>query len=178
MKIGLLGGSFNPPHLGHVHISNLAIKNLGLDQIWWMPTKQNPFKDPSVYEDYSARISQSLTLTQLNHRIYIKEFDDIYTVDLLSKLNRKYPNVTFFWIMGSDNLVNFHKWKNFKLLLNKVSLAIFSRETSLRHLKKTKSWGFIAKSNYKIFFSKNLDISSTEIRNNLISSAKTKNNIL
>lgn len=166
MKIGLLGGSFNPPHQGHLHISNLAIKKLGLDQIWWITTKQNPFKDPNLYESYSARIAQSLDLTKSNHRIYIKKFDDIYTDELLTKLNAKYPNVQFFWIMGSDNLANFHQWKNFKKLLKRVSLAIFSRETSLRNIKRTKSWRFIMHSNYNVFFTKNLDISSTEIRNN------------
>lgn len=165
MKIGLLGGSFNPPHQGHVYISNLAIKSLGLNQVWWIATKQNPFKDPNLYESYASRITQSKDLTKANHQLSVKEFDDIYTDDLLTKLNARYPNVQFFWIMGSDNLATFHQWKNFKKLLKKVSLAIFSRETSLRNIKKTKSWSFIERSNHHIFFTKNLDISSTDIRN-------------
>ncbi|MBP7709957.1 MAG: nicotinate (nicotinamide) nucleotide adenylyltransferase [Rickettsiales bacterium] len=164
MKVGLLGGSFNPPHQGHLHISNLAVKKLGLNQVWWIPTAHNPLKDKSIYDTYENRVEKCQILTAKNPRIYVKKFDEIYTEILLKKLKARYKNIEFFWLMGADNLEKFHQWEGFKKLVHQVPLMIFSREKNLRKVKKTKAWKFILPSNYKVFFSKNLDISSTEIR--------------
>jgi nicotinate (nicotinamide) nucleotide adenylyltransferase len=167
MKVGILGGSFNPPHQGHVHISNLAIQRLGLNQVWWIPTAYNPLKDQSIYEDYSSRIKKCEDLTAKYPKIYTKKFDEIYTEILVKNLRSRYKNIEFFWLMGADNLENLHLWDGFKKLVKQIPLMIFSREKKLRNIKKTKAWKFVAHSKYKIFYSKNLDISSTEIRRGL-----------
>ena len=164
MKVGLLGGSFNPPHQGHLHISNLAIKKLGLNQVWWIPTAHNPFKEKSIYESYESRFKKCQQLTDAHPKIRIQKFDEIYTEILVAKLQAKYKNIEFFWLMGADNLAKFHQWEGFKKIINKVSLIIFSRENFLKKIKKTRSWKFITFSKYKIFHTKNLDISSTQIR--------------
>ena len=117
MKIGLLGGSFNPPHLGHIHISQLAIKKLGLNQVWWIPTAQNPFKEKSIYESYKNRVLKCEILAKSQSKIHIKQFDEIYTQRLISRLQARYKNIEFFWLMGADNLEKFHQWKNFKKLI-------------------------------------------------------------
>jgi nicotinate-nucleotide adenylyltransferase len=169
MKVGLLGGSFNPPHIGHIHISNLAIKKLALHQVWWMPTAHNPLKEKSIYEAYETRFQKCQDLTKSSPKIYIKKFDEIYSEILISRLHARYKNIEFFWIMGADNLEKFHQWEGFKKIISQISLAIFSRETKLRTIRKTKSWKFVSSSKFKIFYTKNLDISSTAIR------AKNKN---
>jgi nicotinate-nucleotide adenylyltransferase len=164
MKIGLLGGSFNPPHLGHIYISQLAIKKLGLNQVWWIPTAQNPFKEKSIYESYKNRVLKCEILAKSQSKIHIKQFDEIYTQRLISRLQARYKNIEFFWLMGADNLEKFHQWKNFKKLILQIPLIIFAREKFLTKIKKTQSWKFISSTKYKIFYTKNLDISSSKIR--------------
>lgn len=166
MKVGLLGGSFNPPHQGHIHISELAIRKLGLRQVWWIPTAQNPLKDKSIYESYEKRLEKCQKITAQNPKIYVKKFDEIYSELLVKKLQTRYKNIKFFWLMGADNLENFHRWEGFKNMARLIPLMIFSREKNLRKIKKTKAWKFILPTKFKIFFTRNLDISSSEIRKN------------
>lgn len=166
MKVGLLGGSFNPPHQGHIHISELAIKKLGLNQIWWIPTQKNPLKEAKIYEAYVSRLQKCEKLLKNRSKFKILQFDEIYTEKLVRKLKLKNKGVEFFWLMGADNLENFHRWKNFKKLISMIHLVIFSRENFLTKIKKTKSWKFIKTGKYSIFFTKNLDISSSKIRAN------------
>lgn len=166
MKIGILGGSFNPPHEGHVYISNLAIKKLGLNFVWWIPTQKNPLKEAKIYEVYVSRLKKCEKLISASPKLRIKQIDEIYSEKLIKKLKARYPNIEFFWLMGADNLENLHHWKNFKNFISEVHLAIFSREKHLLKIKKTRAWNFIKNQNYSIFFTKNLDISSTEIRAN------------
>lgn len=164
MKVGLLGGSFNPPHQGHVYISELAIKKLGLNQVWWIPTKRNPLKDAKIYEGYVGRIEKCEKLLQNHSKLKIQRFDEIYTEKLIRRLRAKYKNVEFFWLMGADNLENFHRWENFKKIISMVHLVIFSRENFLLKVKKTRAWNFVKENRCSVFFTKNLDISSSKIR--------------
>lgn len=164
MKVGLLGGSFNPPHKGHIYISELAIQKLGLNQVWWIPTQKNPLKEAKNYEAYVGRLQKCRNLIQSHPKLQIRPFDEIYTEKLVAKLQAKYPNIEFFWLMGADNLENFHKWKNFKKLISMIHLVIFSREKFLMKLKSAKAWNFLKLGKYSIFFTKNLDISSSKIR--------------
>lgn len=167
MKVGLLGGSFNPPHQGHIYISNLALKKLGLNQVWWIPTAQNPFKEKSIYEGYEERLKKCQILTKSHAKIHIKKFDEIYTNILITKLRARYKNIEFFWLMGADNLEKFHQWEGFKKLIHRIPLIIFSRENFLKKIKKTPAWKFVATSKYQIFYTKNFNISSSEIRKGL-----------
>lgn len=166
MKVGLLGGSFNPPHQGHVYISELAIKKLGLNQVWWIPTKRNPLKDAKIYEAYVGRIKKCEKLIQRHPKLKIQQFDEIYTEKLIRRLRAKYKNIEFFWLMGADNLEQLHRWENFKRLISMIHLVIFSREKILLKVKKTRAWNFIKKNRLSVFFTKNLDISSSQIRKN------------
>jgi nicotinate-nucleotide adenylyltransferase len=166
MKVGLLGGSFNPPHQGHVYISELAIKKLGLNQVWWIPTKRNPLKDAGIYEAYLGRIQKCEKLIQQHPKLKIQRFDEIYTEKLIRQLRAKYKNVEFFWLMGADNLEQLHRWENFKKLISMIHLVIFSREKFLLKIRKTRVWNFVKRGDHSVFFTKNLDISSSQIRKN------------
>lgn len=177
-KTGILGGSFNPAHAGHVHISKLAIEKLALDELWWIPTRKNPFKDKNIYMDYDVRVAEckkiigesGFILRQAQDdknqydKILVKKYDEIYTIDLVKKLKTEFVDREFVWIMGADNLVRLHEWKDFSELVKIIPFAIFSRETYLKDFEKTEAFK-IGKDNMKIFFTENLDISSTKIRN-------------
>lgn len=163
MKVGILGGSFNPPHQGHIHISNLALKHLALNQVWWIPTAHNPLKD-IAYDSYKNRVKKCHKITSQNPKLKIYQSEEIHSFKLLQNLQAKFPHIEFFWIMGADNLENLHRWKDYKKFISLANLAIFSRGNSLIKIQKTAAWKFVKAARHKIFLSKNLDISSTKIR--------------
>lgn len=140
MKIGILGGSFNPVHLGHMHLANLAINKLQLNQLWLIPTNYNPLKNKSDYLSLDQRISQCQEIAKNYPKIYVKKFSEIYTIELIKKLKNKYPNYQFYLIMGADNFENFHRWENFSKIIKMISIAIFSRNNYLLKLRKSKAW--------------------------------------
>ena len=140
MKIGILGGSFNPVHLGHMHLANLAITKLQLNQLWLIPTNYNPLKNKSDYLSLDQRIFQCQEIAKNYPKIYVKKFSEIYTIELIEKLKNKYPNYQFYLIMGADNFENFHRWKNFSKIIKMISIAIFSRNNYLLKLSKSKAW--------------------------------------
>lgn len=164
MKVGILGGSFNPPHAGHVHISKLALKKLGLNQVWWIVAKQNPLKE-NQQKSYEKRLNLCAEILQKERRILIQKSDEIYSYKLLENLQKKFPQIEFFWIMGGDNLENLHLWKNYRQFIRSVKIAIFSREKTLMNIQKMPAWNFLKNYKPQIFWSQNLDISSTKIRN-------------
>ncbi len=129
MKIGLLGGSFNPPHFGHVHISLEARKRLGLKQIWWIPNKRNPLK-PEVKS--ADKISNCKKITQKYPQILVRDLEknivSIYTIDLLKKIIKQYPNHQFYWIIGADNILQFHQWKKWRQIIKLAPLIVCDRE--------------------------------------------------
>ena len=166
-RIGVFGGSFDPPHQGHLEISKQAVKKLFLDQIYWCLTKKNPFKDKAFFS-LPERIKQSKAITRKVKKIKIKYFEDKIkknnTVDLIKYLRKKNKKNTFFLIIGSDNLIKFHKWKNWKLLMELVEIVVFSRKDYDKKAKKS----VIMNQVKKIIFIKNkpINISSTQIRKN------------
>ncbi len=128
-SIGLLGGSFDPPHKGHLYISLEAKKKLKLDEIWWLVTPQNPLKiyQPASYED---RVKNCKSIIK-NYPIKIKEIekkiDSKYSYQTIKYLNKHYKNIKFFWLMGADNLINFHKWQNAHRIYNEIAIVVFRR---------------------------------------------------
>ena len=164
-RIGILGGSFDPPHFGHLEISKLAIKKLLLDQIYWCVTKKNPFKKKTFFS-LTTRIKNSKLLTNKVEKIKIKFFEDriksVNTIDLIKYLKKKNKKNIFFLIIGSDNLIKFHKWKNWKLLLELIEIVVFSRKDYDKKAKKS----VMMKQVKKITFirNKHVNISSTQIR--------------
>ncbi|NBX52963.1 MAG: nicotinate (nicotinamide) nucleotide adenylyltransferase [Proteobacteria bacterium] len=173
IKIGILGGSFNPAHEGHVHISKLAIQKLSLKQLWWVPTAQHPFKKFNNFLDLEERIKLCQKITKLHPKIKVKKIDNFYAIDLIKKLQKQHKFVEFIWVMGADNLPNFHKWHKFQELINCVQFAIFTRQDFILKnancpaLKMAKKYHRNSEKFPKIslFHSPNLDISSTKIRN-------------
>ena len=165
MKIGILGGSFNPPHLGHLHISELALRRLKLDQIWWVVTKRNPLKNAKDYEAHAARIQRCQALIVAHPKIKILQSSEIYTEKLITRLMAQHKNHRFTFVVGADVLEKFHLWKNFKKIISGIDLAIFSRGDFLLKMQKFPAWKFVKTANrYSIFFTKNNHLSSTELR--------------
>lgn len=165
MKIGILGGSFNPPHQGHIFISKLAVKKLALKQIWWIPTVQNPLKE-NQKNSYLERINLCEKILEAEKKIKIYQSKEIYSYKLIINLQKKYPKIEFIWIMGADNVKNLHKWKNYKIFIKNIKIAVFSRENYLLKIKRSKIWHFLRKYHPTIFLSNKLDISSSKIREN------------
>tara|TARA_B110000259_G_C13970891_1_gene384655 strand:- start:517 stop:1047 length:531 start_codon:yes stop_codon:yes gene_type:complete len=165
--IGIFGGSFDPPHRGHLEISKLAIKKLALDQIFWCITKGNPHKKKTFFS-LSERIKKSKTLTNKVKKIKIKFFENkiksVNTIDLIKYLKKKNKRDKFFLIIGSDNLINFHKWKNWKLLSKLTEIVVFSRKDYDKKAKKSVIMKFMK--NLIFFKNKPINISSTQIKKN------------
>ena len=164
-KIGVFGGSFDPPHSGHLEISKIAIKKLTLAKLYWCVTKKNPFKNQAFFS-LSERIRKSKNMTKKIKKIKIKYFDKNIksnnTIDLIKYLNKINKKNTFFLIIGSDNLLNFHKWKEWKLLTKLTKIVVFSRKDYDIKAKKSVT----IKKVRKIIFIKNkqINLSSSQIR--------------
>jgi nicotinate-nucleotide adenylyltransferase len=128
MRIGLLGGSFNPPHEAHRAIGLEALKRLGLDRVWWLVSPRNPLKDPSALPSLEARIEAAREIAR-HPRIDVTGFSggSIYTADLLAALQRRFPGARFVWLMGADNLPEFHRWRDFEEIFARVPIAVFDR---------------------------------------------------
>ena len=129
-RIGLLGGSFNPPHSGHRALSLAAFKALSLDQIWWLVSPANPQKRPEDYAAYEARLKASVTLAH-HPRIHISDFEQHagtqYSFHTIEALKQAWPEVHFVWLMGADNLASFHTWKNWQAIFDMLPIAVFNR---------------------------------------------------
>jgi nicotinate-nucleotide adenylyltransferase len=167
MRVGLLGGSFNPAHTGHVHISLQAKKYLNLNQIWWIPTKQNPFKNNS--NNFKERLDKCQEITKQYPHIFVKnseeKINNIYSIDLIKKLQKTHPNHQFFWIMGADNLIKFHLWKNWQEIIKLTPLIICDRGNYFYQAIKSRGFLFAKKLNkYHFLKIRKIDISSTQIR--------------
>ncbi|MBT0955916.1 nicotinate-nucleotide adenylyltransferase [Alphaproteobacteria bacterium KMM 3653] len=127
--VGLLGGSFDPPHAGHVHITREALKRFGLDQVWWMVSPGNPLKARGP-----AAIGRRLSAAQeiMQHpRVRVTEIEALlgtrYTAQTLSRLQELYPRVRFVWLMGADNLADFHRWDNWRGIMQSVPIGVIAR---------------------------------------------------
>lgn len=132
MVIGLLGGSFDPAHEGHAHITREAIKRLGLDRVWWLVTPGNPLKtrQPAPMAERMARAravmnDPRVVVTDLEARLGTR-----YTARTIERLQAIYPGVRFVWLMGADNLVQFHKWERWRDILRMVPVAVLARPGS------------------------------------------------
>lgn len=138
MRIGLLGGSFNPPHLAHRAISQFALKRLKLDRVWWLVSPGNPLKDISSLREIDARVAAAQAIAD-DPRIQVSRLEAVigtrYTADTLRYLRRHCPGARFVWIMGADNLAQFHRWQQWQQIAAEVPIAVIDRPpTSLRAL--------------------------------------------
>jgi nicotinate-nucleotide adenylyltransferase len=130
MRIGLFGGTFDPPHMAHLGASLLALKRLKLDRVWWLVTPGNPLKNTRGLAPLDQRIAAARALT--NHpRIDVTGLEAVintkYTYDTISWLLARFPRVRFVWIMGADNLRSFHRWQNWRGIAKLVPIVVVDR---------------------------------------------------
>lgn len=139
MRIGLLGGSFNPAHDGHLTISLTALTRLGLDEVWWLVAPQNPLKPAAQSAPLGARLAQARDLAEDHPRIKVAALEEVlgtrFSADTLAALTQRFPRVRFVWMIGADNLIQLSQWKDWRRLFRTVVIAVFDRPSySLRAL--------------------------------------------
>ena len=165
--IGLLGGSFDPAHEGHLGISKIAIKKLRLKKVYWVITRKNPFKNKTFYS-LDERIKYAKKISRTQKKIQTIHLENIVkssrTIDMINYFIRKKNIKNLCFMIGSDNLIRFHKWKSWKKIVKLVKLIVFSRRGYDR-----KGMKSIVVKNFKnkILFIKNkhIIISSTQLKN-------------
>ncbi|MBR0796499.1 nicotinate-nucleotide adenylyltransferase [Bradyrhizobium jicamae] len=130
MRVGLLGGSFNPPHAAHRAISQFALKRLQLDRVWWLLTPGNPLKNHDGLRALAERAEAAQRVAD-DPRIDISCLEAVigtrYTIDTIIQLRRRVAGVHFVWIMGADNLAQFHRWKDWRRIASDVPIAVIDR---------------------------------------------------
>ena len=130
MKIGVLGGSFNPAHEGHIHISNIALKEFKLDEIWWLVSPQNPLKNNFTKIKLKKRINYAKQISN-GYKIRVEDLESKFKTNLTSKtlkiILERYKGTKFIWLMGADNLKEINRWFNWKNIFNTMPIAVFDR---------------------------------------------------
>ena len=133
LRIGLLGGSFNPAHEGHLHASELALKQLQLDFVWWLVSPQNPLKNSNDMASFETRLRLARAFAR-HPRLVVTGIEDQFgtrfTVDTLRVLKRRFPHIHFVWLMGSDNLLQLPRWRNWQEIFALVPVAVIARPAS------------------------------------------------
>ena len=136
--VGLLGGSFNPAHAGHRHLSELALKRLGLDEVWWLVSPQNPLKPEAGMAKLAERLGSAAALCRhprMSARDVEARMGTRYSADTLALLKRRFPRVRFVWLMGADNLIQIPRWEQWGEIFRTLPVAVFARPPySLRAL--------------------------------------------
>ncbi len=130
LRVGLYGGSFNPPHEGHAHVAQTALRRLRLDRVIWLVTPGNPLKDEADLDALGVRMGDARRLAR-GPRMVVSDIESRlgarYTIDTVRWLEARFPGVKFVWIMGADNLAGFHHWKGWMDLMAAVPVAVISR---------------------------------------------------
>jgi len=130
LRVGLLGGSFNPAHDGHLHISRMALKRLGLDQVWWLVSPQNPLKSTKDMGSLRERLAAA-HLQAKDNRVIVTDVErrlgTTRTYATLRRLMRHFPRIAFVWLMGADNLAQMPRWSRWTRLFHMVRVAVFDR---------------------------------------------------
>lgn len=181
-KIGLLGGSFNPPHIGHVHISLKVLKKFKLSKIIWLVTPCSPVKSPSLYEVLEVRVKNCNEITKdYVNKIEVvdieKNFRNFYSSHSIKEIIRWHPQIEFYWIIGCDNLINIHKWEKWQNIFTDTKVVVCERSSiSLKVQNSKVTFNFNPKhivnghlidhmsDMLSIYHTKKINISSTDIR--------------
>ena len=166
MKIGILGGSFDPAHKGHLAISKEARKRFKLEKIIWAITKKNPLKAESK-TPISKKIKDCKKIIGLNSFIKVKFYENIIksnkTIDLINYL-KKNKNIEIFFLMGADNLISFHKWHKSELISQKCNIVVFDRHGYKKNSLKSKTFKQLGKTNLEFIEFNKVNISSSQLR--------------
>ena len=127
--VGLLGGSFDPAHEGHVHITRTALKRFGLDRVWWLVSPANPLKKcgPAPLADRMARARQVMQHPRVEVTDIESRLGTRYTAETVAALQARYPAVRFVWLMGADNLAQFHRWQDWRWIMDNVPVGVLAR---------------------------------------------------
>ena len=129
-RIGILGGSFNPAHRGHLDISLKALRQLGLDQVWWLVSPQNPLKPADGMAPFAERLVAARRMAR-NPRIRVADLEQRlgsrFTAESLKLLGRRFPKTRFVWLMGADNLAQIAQWRDWQQIFHLVPIAVFAR---------------------------------------------------
>ena len=128
LSIGLIGGSFDPPHAGHVHVIRTAQTRIGLDWVWAIPARGNPLKETQT--PFAKRMDlarEMFTGPRMRVTPLEQDLGLTYTVDVIAALQRRAPSARFVWIMGADSLQSFHRWRNWRQIAQMVPIAVISR---------------------------------------------------
>lgn len=142
-RVGILAGSFNPAHKGHVALSLESIKQLKLDQVWWIVTRKNPLKTNEDLLPFNIRVSKAIDLCAPHRKIQVTDLEETFhttysfkTVDCLLSC---FPNVKFVWIIGADNLLSFHRWKQSEQIFARIPIAVLARNYSIHKATRSKT---------------------------------------
>ena len=166
MKIGILGGSFDPAHKGHLAISKEAKKRFKLEKIIWAVTKKNPLKAESK-TPISKKIIDCKKIIGLNSFIKVKFYENIIksnkTIDLINYI-KKNKNIEIFFLMGADNLISFHRWHKSKLISQKCNIIVFDRHGYKKNSLKSKTFKRLNNKTLRFVEFKKVNISSSQLR--------------
>ena len=166
-KIGILGGTFDPAHKGHIKISLEAKKRYGINKIIWAITKKNPYKLQSEFS-FNERIKYAKKINSKNRFIKVKFYENIIksnkTIDLIKYIKKKNKNTKIYFIMGADNLINFHKWKNSNLISSICNILVFDRDRYKAKSLKSLSFKKYHKKNLEFIKFKKVNISSSKLK--------------
>ncbi|AHX11608.1 cytidylyltransferase family protein [Neorickettsia helminthoeca str. Oregon] len=163
LKIGLLGGSFNPPHHGHLYLSLEALKRLNLHQVWWLFCKNNPLKQIR-YESFKVREKRARAIVGMNRKIRLVNSNDLYTYKTLKQLKSRYPQCVFTWIMGMDSATTIHLWERWEEIIRSVRFAVFNRGDYLHKCMRSKFISRTEKSRISNIIIRKNNLSSTLLR--------------
>ena len=167
IKIGILGGTFDPPHAGHLHISKVALKKFKLQKILWIVTKKNPLKK-KPYFNIKKRIKFSKKITKNEKKIHVKYFDSKIksskTFRLINYLKKRNKKAKLYFLIGADNFVKFHKWDNWKKIPHLAKIVVFARQNYTKKSLRSTASQKLHKKDWLYIDSKKVNISSSLIR--------------
>ena len=166
-KIGILGGTFDPAHKGHIAISKEAIRSYKISKVIWAVTKKNPFKKKS-YMTLKERIIYARIINKNNPRIKVNYYEDKIkssrTINLINYIKKNNKNSQLFFLMGADNLINFHKWHKWKLISKKCIILVFDRNGYKTKSMKSKTFKQLNQKELSYIKFKKVNISSSQLR--------------
>ena len=166
-RIGVLGGTFDPPHFGHLEISKIILKKLKLKQLIWAVTKRNPLKKKSHFST-QKRVSFSKTIASKVDKIKVKSFDDIIksskTIELIKYVKKRYKRSEIYFLMGADSLIDFHKWHQWKKISQKCNIIVFDRHGYKKKSLNSTTYKRLNTKNLKFIEFNKVNISSSQLR--------------
>jgi nicotinate-nucleotide adenylyltransferase len=170
-KVGIFGGSFDPPHKGHVKISKISLKKIKLKKIYWIVTKKNPLKKKPFFS-LKQRISRSKKAVKKYKKIKVLYLDDKikspHTINVINYFRKIKKQKDLYLILGSDSLLNFHRWTSWKKIVKLTKLVVFSRRGYDKKSKKSITVKYLDKKNIIYINNKSINISSSDIRKNYL----------